>query len=181
MPEGNLVISNASIVVKGDRLIFDINEKRGFIYKPHGILDKLVYRGELGKLNSENHLTLKNIRGTYETNEKPTFSFRAGTFETYGDGRYILENISFNVHNQPFYYFPFLHGRPLWHRDSHSLWGDRERGFFMESSFSPNLPKINRLDVDLNIYEKVGGYLRLGNANNYPFTTILFLWPWLGI
>ena len=166
--EGNLKLYDNNVYVEGEKAILNIRTERGFIYRPEGKLDQLNYKGQLAKINTPGHITLKNIYGTYDTNEKPIFRLRAGTLNRYGGDINIMENLTLGVHNHPFLYFPFYmqdhYGTGVTLRYGIT----KNEGIFLENKITPFFPGINRLEIDLNFYQKVGAYLRLANENSYP-------------
>ena len=167
--EGDLIISNNSILIKGEKAMLDVNEQRGFIYKPSGVLNDFIYQGELGKWNSNQHVTIKNSYGTFETNEKPTYRFSASTVENFGPEQSMQNNLVFQIHNHPFYWFPFYLEDPFGVGLVFRYGITENEGLFFETSFSASFPEINTLNFDINLYEKVGAYFRVRNANSFPF------------
>ena len=166
---GNVVIQHASIEFQTEKYIIDLNDDKGFAFDFKGRQLNNYYRGEIIKFNSQDHITIENARLTFTSNQDPHYFIYASEYNRYGADTTQIDNISFFVHNHPFFYFPFFMQADYDFGINFSFGNTQHEGYYILFDISTKLGLLGDVGLTLNAYEKLGTYVRLVNKRNWQW------------
>ena len=178
---GDVLFKVGDIDVEVEKAVFDITKNKGILYGLKGTLitplppgvtlasgsSKMYYIASKATINDDEHLTLYDVEATYDSNKQPYVYMDFKKLDSFGEDKILIRNIVFKIHDHPLFYFPFFFQNPFG-TGIEIKWGETDReGTFIENTLDLNIPVINKLEMELNFYQKIGVYLGFKNANTY--------------
>lgn len=163
--QGNLKYETGTMKIHGEKLLIDVNKQNGFIFNVSGTIDNMYYTGALLKINNPDYFTVVQGTATVDTNQPPHFHLNALGFDFYHDDTVMMNNMMFYVHNHPFFYFPFLIQKPFGTGLTSEIGHTIREGYYILNSYSFTPPLIGAVQMQFNLFQNTGQYIRLENIN----------------
>lgn len=104
--EGNLMVEFGEYVFIADKIIYDVNEKKGFIYNGRASADLWYFGGDLIELLEDRSLIIHHGFITTSQDKNPEWQFTSDKMTLLCQRYLKAENIKFSVLNVPFFWIP---------------------------------------------------------------------------
>ena len=166
---GNIYISlSDQNVITGERLFLNIKKQQGVILSAVGRQDKNYYLGKILRFNDKDFYTIENAKVSFSSDGHPFYSIGFNRFDYLGDEDINATQLVYKVHNHPFLWFPsFLQNNNISTSLKFNFGQNRREGYYLLNNYIFDFSSTNTsapIDVNLNLFEKVGTYLDLKQA-----------------
>lgn len=162
--EGDVRLNSQGMMLRGERLWMNLSNQKGAFFGATGAIEGFQFKGDLFKINGPAQFSVEQARITVETNERPHFYVHVGHLINPRRNAYYLGDISFFVHNAPFFWFPFVFQEPLGTSIVLATGHTAREGYYLLNSLGLTVPGLGSIGVKVNFFEKLGSYLGLENA-----------------
>lgn len=160
-----VVLTIGSDVVRGNNVILNLKEQVGYVFDSKGVWEGNYFEGKLLRVNERDHFTIEEGWITFSSNSDPYYRLDLARFDSYGKDKSIFYNSLVYVHNQPFLWVPYFMRYPVSTSLQLTFGENRRVGYYILTRTSFDIPYVNELILDFNVYEKLGLYLSLQNKN----------------
>ncbi|MBN8215381.1 MAG: LPS-assembly protein LptD [Spirochaetes bacterium] len=162
--EGDVRLVSQGMTLRGDRLWINLSNQQGAFFGASGAIEGFQFKGEIFKINGPSQFSVERAQITVETNARPHFFIQVGHLINPRRDAYYVSDISFFVHNAPFFWFPFVFQDPLSTSITLATGHTAREGYYLLNSAGVRVPGLGEIAVKVNFFEKLGSYASLANA-----------------
>ncbi|BBM88848.1 hypothetical protein COTS27_00535 [Spirochaetota bacterium] len=165
--EGNVLIKIGEQILTSEKILWDIDNRYGYVFNARGEINRDYYEGKLVRINSSTHFTIEQGWLTFSKNLDPYYKLSSAKFDVYDTEKWIVQNALIIVGDHPFLWIPYYINFPLSARLELKFGESRREGYYALTKFSFPVPYINSLLFNFNIYEKLGLYASIENRAEF--------------